>query len=66
MLNVSATQEQQRLIEQLQQENTALKNQVGVLNAQALKTTELEDQLTAIRAALESNGILIDVQASNK
>ena len=66
MLNVSATQEQQRLIEQLQQENAALKNQVGLLNAQALKTTELEDQLTAIRAALESNGILIDVQASNK
>ena len=66
MLNVSATQEQQRLIEQLQQENAALKNQVGVLNAQALKTTELEDQLTAIRAALESNGILIDMQASIK
>jgi hypothetical protein len=66
MLNISATQEQQRLIEQLQQENAALKNQVGVLNAQALKTTELEDQLTAIRAALESNGIPIDVQASTK
>ena len=47
-------------------ENAALKNQVGVLNAQALKTTELEDQLTAIRAALESNGILIDMQASIK
>ena len=66
MLNVSATQEQQRLIEQLQQENAVLKNQVGVLNAQALKTAELEDQLTAIRAALESNGIPIDVQASTK
>ena len=66
MLNISATQEQQRLIEQLQQENAVLKNQVGVLNAQALKTAELEDQLTAIRAALESNGIPIDVQASTK
>jgi len=66
MLNVSATQEQQRLIEQLQSENDELKTKVAELSLQAKKIDEVESQLSTIMSALESGGIIIDWQALQK
>jgi hypothetical protein len=66
MLNVSATQEQQRLIEQLQSENDELKTKVAELSLQAKKIDEVESQLSTIISALESGGIIIDWQALQK
>lgn len=66
MLNVSATQEQQRLIEQLQSENDELKAKVAELSLQAKKIDEVESQLSTIMSALQSGGIVIDWQALQK
>ena len=66
MLNVSATQEQQRLIEQLQSENDQLKTKVAELSLQAKKIDEVESQLSTIMSALQSGGIVIDWQALQK
>jgi len=55
MLNVSATQAQQKLIEALQKEIEGLKNKNNELQAEVSKIADLEKEMTEIKAMLFTN-----------
>ncbi len=64
MLNVSATQAQQALIEQLQSENTAMKARLGKLETLQKENATLKAAQTSIQAELKDIKALLEMSAS--